>query len=139
MPARSEKPTSRGALAAIGAAHRPSRSPQQCPTATSAPSKRSRYQAAVPGVDLHVPAFPARLASGQSIPAMPVVLNTWGANAFSPALAHPHGGEGFETVRPHLFVREWPLPDPTSEDWAAAADSWHRTLASSRAHLTPAA
>ncbi len=70
-------------------------------------------QVEVPGTDRALPAFFARPDEAKPVPAVLIIHDIWGANAFYQDLARRLAGEGFAALLPDLFVREGPLPEQT--------------------------
>jgi carboxymethylenebutenolidase len=68
----------------------------------------------VPGSGAAIPAFVAR-PEGEKAPAVVILHDIHGANAFYHDVARRLAGEGFVAVLPDLFVREGALETPTRE------------------------
>jgi len=68
-----------------------------------------------PGADRALPAFLARPDNDAAAPAVLIVHDIWGANAFYRDLARRLAGEGFVALLPDFFARQGELPEQTRD------------------------
>jgi carboxymethylenebutenolidase len=87
---------------------------ESCPAPVSGGAGIVEEPVETPGADRPIPGFFARPEVGPS-PAVLIIHDIWGANAFYHDLARRLAGEGFAALLPDFFVRLGPLPEQTRE------------------------